>query len=61
MIGKPLTPGFAQEVAAEVSKECDPGSDNHVSSRFRRNLAGTLLARVLLEALEDSMLNGVSK
>ena len=61
MINKPLTPEFAQEVAAEVAKECDPGSDTHVSSRFRRSLAGTLLARVMLEALEDSMLNGVSK
>jgi len=61
MIGKHLTPELAQEIALMVAKECDPGSDTHVSSRFRRSLAETLLARVMLEAVEDSMHNGVNK
>ena len=55
IIGKRLTPQIAQEIAEQAAKQCDPGSDTHVSARFRRSLAATLLARVMLEAVEDSI------
>ena len=54
MIGERLTPSLAKDLAQQVAKECDPGSDIHVTARFRRSLAATLLSRVMLEAHEDS-------
>jgi len=57
LVGKVLTPQLAQELANEAVKECDPGSDTHNTAQFRKSLAATLLARVLVEALENAMGN----
>lgn len=50
LVGHRITPALAQELAQAAAKQCDPGSDMHASAEFRRHLAATLLARVLVQA-----------
>jgi carbon-monoxide dehydrogenase medium subunit/2-furoyl-CoA dehydrogenase FAD binding subunit len=55
IVGKALTTQLAQEIANEAIEQCDPGSDTHNTAQFRKSLGATLLARVLIEALENAM------
>ena len=55
--GKVLTPQLAREVANDAIKDCDPGSDTHNTALYRKNLALTLLSRVLIEANENAIGN----
>jgi CO/xanthine dehydrogenase FAD-binding subunit len=52
LVGHRITPALAQELAQAAAKQCDPGSDMHASAEFRRHLAATLLARVLVQAAD---------
>jgi CO/xanthine dehydrogenase FAD-binding subunit len=52
LVGHRITPALAQELAQAAAQQCDPGSDMHASADFRRHLAATLLARVLVQAAD---------
>lgn len=41
-------------IAADAAAACDPGSDPHASSAFRRHLAQVLIARVLRQAVQHA-------
>jgi CO/xanthine dehydrogenase FAD-binding subunit len=58
LVGHRITPALAQDLAQAAAKECDPGSDMHASAEFRRHLAATLLARVLVKAAEAAQVTG---
>jgi aerobic carbon-monoxide dehydrogenase medium subunit len=57
LVGHRITPALAQELAQAAAKQCDPGSDMHASAEFRRHLAATLLARVLVQAANAAAKN----
>jgi carbon-monoxide dehydrogenase medium subunit/2-furoyl-CoA dehydrogenase FAD binding subunit len=58
LVGQRMTPALAQELAHAAAQQCDPGSDMHASADFRRHLAATLLARVLVKAAAAAQLTG---
>jgi CO/xanthine dehydrogenase FAD-binding subunit len=52
LVGQPLTVESAREAAAIAVSEIDPPSDIHASGAYRREVAGVLVRRALLEAGE---------
>lgn len=55
LTGAPAEPDVLAEAAAEVPGMIDPASDIHGSADFRRELAATMVARALQEALDGAL------
>ena len=56
--GAPASAETAREIAATVAAAVEPMSDRAASAPFRRQLAGTLGARVLARAFADAGAGG---
>ena len=59
LLGQALTGARANNdliagIAADAAAACDPGSDPHASSAFRRHLAQVLITRVLRQAITQA-------
>jgi aerobic carbon-monoxide dehydrogenase medium subunit len=52
LVGSAVTPTDAAEVGGEARRLVDPGSDQHASAEYRRELAGVVARRALLAAAE---------
>jgi CO/xanthine dehydrogenase FAD-binding subunit len=51
LVGKVPTDDMVRAIAADASLACDPGSDMHATSEYRRHLVAVLVGRVLRQAL----------
>jgi CO/xanthine dehydrogenase FAD-binding subunit len=52
LVGQRLDDDLVRGVAADAAAACEPGSDPHASSEYRRHLVTVLMARVLRQAAQ---------
>ena len=57
LIGKKVTPEFAEEAGATASQECSPTSDLRGSEHYKRAIVRTLVKRAASKAYEQSLGN----
>ena len=55
MVGQKFSDLHLQDIAQEAVSECEPGSDMHASSAYRKHLAKALLCRVMQKAAESAL------
>jgi len=55
MVGQKISDLAMSDIAKAAIHECDPGSDMHASSAYRKHLAQVLLCRVTHQAAESAL------
>ncbi len=55
MVGQKISDLTLSDIAQAAIQECDPGSDMHASSAYRKHLAQALLCRVTHQAAEQAL------
>ncbi len=55
MVGQKFSDLHMEDIAQEAISECDPGSDMHASSAYRKHLAKALLCRVTQAAIQSAL------
>jgi len=61
MVGQKFSELHMQDIAQEAISECEPGSDMHASSAYRKHLAQALLCRVAQKAAQSALAKTQSK
>lgn len=54
LLGKSLTPGLIEKCEVAVREEISPISDQRAGERYRREIVGVLMKRMLMRALEEN-------
>ena len=47
LVGQRMSPALARDIANQAASRCEPGSDMHADSEYRRHLATVLMTRIL--------------
>jgi CO/xanthine dehydrogenase FAD-binding subunit len=55
LVGQRIDAAAAGDVARSAARRCDPGSDMHASTAYRRELAAVLLERALRHASQEAL------
>ena len=61
LIGEPVVPGLAEQVAPLATEGLEPRSDHQASAEYRRELARVLVRRTLATALAPGAASGVAR